>query len=284
MKKILPLVMALGMSVFLPACADRDDKTEAPTAAVMSSSSSSSAALVEKVTEGHLTTLSTFAGPGDLTGYVLQPKQGGTPVILYAQNQGAYVFYGTLIGPDGANLTDQDQEKYVTALTAKSIESNLSSVASFSEGAANAPYQMYVMADPNCSACHYFYENAKPKLQSGELRIEWILVGFVRPDSLPKAAAIMGAADPAKAIADNEAKFDSAHEEGGAVVLDKVPPALQAKVDANMNFMRATGLGKTPTLIYYGHDGKLTFIEGAPRDMAGFLKETQPTINKASQS
>ena len=45
--------------------------------------------------------------------------------------------------------------------TADLIATQLPTVASFSEGAADAPNQMYVIADPSCSACHYFYQNVK---------------------------------------------------------------------------------------------------------------------------
>ena len=266
---LLSLVLALGMSGSLPVYA-----ADAAPAAVPSTE------LIQKITEDRLTLLKTFEGPGDLTGYVMQPKQGGSPIILYAQKQGAYAVYGTLIGPDGANLSEQDQEKYVTSYVADLIAAQLNTVSTFSEGSADAPYQLYVLADPSCSACHYFYQNAKKQISDGQLRIQWILVGFVQPDSLAQAATIMHDKDPAKAMTENESGFDSQHEKGGAKAMKDIPKDLQAKLDANMAFMHATGLSKTPTLMFYGKDGKLVFIEGAPRDMAAFLKESTPKVTK----
>lgn len=270
-KQILWLSVAatLGLSTILPACAEHEESAKNP-----------GQALIEKVTEDRLTILNTFEAPGDLIGYVMKPIQGGTPLILYAQKQGAYAIYGTIIGPDGTNLSEQNQEKYITAYTTDLIAAQLPTVASFSEGAADAPYQIYVMADPSCSACHYFYQNAKEYINNGQLRIEWILVGFVQAESLGQVATIMSAQDPAKAMTENETSFDAQHEMGGTTPMKTIPAELQAKLDANMAFMRQTGLSKTPTLIFYDKEGKLVFIEGAPRDMSVFLEQASPKVNK----
>lgn len=265
----LSIATTLGLSIALPACADKDKPSE-----------NSSQALIEKVAEDRLTILSTFEGPGDLTGYVMKPKQGGSPVILYAQNQSQYAVYGTIIGPNGENLSEQYQEKYINAYTADLIAAQLPKVTSFSEGSADAPYQLYVLADPSCSACHYFYQNVKEQIKNGQLRIQWILVGFVQAESLAQAATIMNDKDSANAMANNEAGFDSEHEMGGAKPMKTIPAELQAKLDANMAFMHETGLSSTPTLIFYNKEGKLSFIQGAPRDISTFLQQASPKVNQ----
>jgi len=271
----LSIAATLSLSIALPACADKDTASKD-----VASDEKTSQALVEKVAEDRLTLLSTFKGPGDLIGYVMKPKQGGSPVILYAQNQGHYAVYGTVIGPNGENLSEQYQEKYINAYTADLIAAQLPKAATFSEGAADAPYQLYVLADPSCSACHYFYQNVKEQIKNGQLRIQWILVGFVQAESLAQAASIMSDKDPGNAMANNEDGFDAEHEMGGAKPMETIPAELQAKLDANMAFMHDTGLSSTPTLIFYDKNGKLSFIQGAPRDISAFLQQSAPKVTK----
>lgn len=239
-------------------------------------------ALVESATQGQFSVIQSFQSVGNLEGFVMQSPQGGLPSIFYADKGGQYMMYGTLIGPDGANIAEQDKKQYVEAYVAKNIEAGLPQVTTFTDGSDDAPYKMYVMMDANCSACHYFYNVVKDSIDSGDLQLEIILVSFVRPDSNAKAAAILAAQDSAQAIGENEASFDSASEEGGIVAMEDIPADLQAQLDANMAFMRSSGLGSTPTLIFYNNgtegQGELTYIQGAPRDMNQFLEQYQPSV------
>jgi thiol:disulfide interchange protein DsbG len=238
--------------------------------------------LVESATQGKFTVLQSFQSVGNLEGFVMQSPQGGLPNIFYADKGGQYMLYGTLIGPDGTNISEQDNQNYVQTYVAQNIEDGLSQVTTFTDGSDDAPYKMYVMMDANCSACHYFYNVVKDSIDSGDLQLEIILVSFVKPDSNAKAAAILAAQDSAQAIDDNESGFVSATEEGGIEAMEDIPADLQAQLDANMEFMRSSGLGSTPTLIFYNNgsegQGELTYIQGAPRDMNQFLEQYQPSV------
>lgn len=131
-------------------------------------------------------------------------------------------------------------------------------------GSADAQHQLYVIAEPNCSACHYFYESIKPLIAKGDVQIRWILVTFIKPSSVGKAAAIIGAKDPVKAFEANEAGFISGSETGGIKPMDPVTPALKAKIDKNMAFMQKFGVSQTPTLVFQTTDGKPKIIAGSP--------------------
>lgn len=238
-------------------------------------------ALIKKIGQDKLSVLSTFQGPGNLQGFVLEPE-GGQPMIMYVDEKGEYAVYGTVINKDGLNLTEQDTEQYVKKYTAIKIADNLAETTPIKEGSDDAPYKLIVVADPNCSACNYSYNAMKPFIDKGELQVNWVLVYFVRPDSQAKAAAIMNAKDPGKAMAENEAGFDMKTEEGGIAPLTTIPQALKDELEGNMKFMRDTGISSTPTIIYYTKEGELKFIAGAPSDMGAFLQKETPGA-KASQ-
>ena len=131
-------------------------------------------------------------------------------------------------------------------------------------GSENAPHQLYVLAEPNCSACHFFYESIKPLLNNGDVQIRWILVTFIKPSSPGKAAAIMGAKNPVQAFEMNEAKFISGTETGGIKPMNPIDPRLKAKIDQNMAFMKKFGFAQTPTLVFQTTDGTPKIIAGSP--------------------
>lgn len=240
-------------------------------------------ALIKKIGQDKLSVLSTFPGPGNLHGFVLQP-QGGQPMIMYVDDKVQYAVYGTVISKDGENLTEQDNEKYVKKYTALKIADNLAETTPIKEGRDDAPYKLIVVADPNCSACNYSYNAMKPFIDKGELQVNWILVYFVRPDSQAKAAAIMNAKDPGKAMAENEAGFDMKTEEGGIAPLTDIPKPLLEELEGNMKFMHDTGISSTPTLIFYTKEGELKYISGAPSDVGAFLEKEAPGATSTQPS
>lgn len=235
-------------------------------------------ALIKKIGQDKLSVLTTFPGPGNLHGFVLQPE-GGQPMIMYLDDQARYAVYGTVIGADGSNLSEQNTEQYVKKYTAMKIADNLAEATPITEGRDDAPYKMIVVADPNCSACNYSYKAMKPFIDNGQLQVQWILVYFVQPDSQAKAAAIMGAKNPGQAMAENEMGFDMKTEEGGIKPLTDIPKPLLNELEGNMKFMHDTGISSTPTLIYYNKAGELKFISGAPSDMAAFFKSEAPGVS-----
>jgi thiol:disulfide interchange protein DsbG len=239
-------------------------------------------ALVNKIGQDKLTVLSTFPGPGNLDGFVLQPA-GGQPMLMYVDQKGEYAVYGTVISKDGNNLTQEDTEQYIKKYTALKIADNLAETTSVKEGSDSAPYKIIVLADPNCSACHYSYNAMKPFIDKGELQVNWIFVYFVRPDSQAKAAAIMSAKDSGKAMAENEAGFDMKTEEGGIAPLTNIPQTILDELEGNMKFMHDTGISSTPTIIYYDKASQLKFISGAPSDFGSFLKNELPGADAKKQ-
>src|SRR5580698_4973822 len=73
---------------------------------------------------------------------------------------------------------------------------------------------IYVFMDPNCIFCHYAWEAFQPYEAVG-LQVQWIPMGFLKPDSSGKAAALLDARDGAALLRENEVKFSEANESGG---------------------------------------------------------------------
>lgn len=282
---LLSTLLAASLALFVTGCDDKDDHKHEnkwhEDKEHHDKDDHKAQALIEKIGKGRFTVVSQFKAADDLDGFIIQSQQGaGQPAIMYADEDGHYALYGTLIGEDGQNLSEEQKNKYVTPLLAKKIAENISLATSFKEGSDTAPYKMFVLADPNCSACHAFYNVVKDPIAKGELQVSWILVYFVQQDSQAKAAAILNAADPAAAMAENEAKFDMSKEEGGIQALSTIPPELSQQLANNMKFMSNAGINSTPTVIFYNAAGDLTYVSGAPMNMEEFLKTNKPQITK----
>lgn len=116
--------------------------------------------------------------------------------------------------------------------------------------------------DPNCIFCHKFYEAAMPLVGKGKLRLRVTLVGFLKPSSAAKAAAILLAKSPAKALAYNEAHFRVAVEEGGIKPIQHSHPAITGAVGANTGILSHTGALATPTIVYCKKHGDFVMSHG----------------------
>lgn len=276
-KTLLTTLLVTSLTVLTIGCKEKDNNEASQQASAIKVNHAPQA-FIEKMSQGRLSVLETFSGPSNLQGVVVQSQGGGQPMIMYVDSKDQFAFYGAILGADGQNLAEQDKNKYITPLLAKKIAENLPLTTQFKQGSESAPYKMIVLADPNCSACHAFYNVAKSAVDSGKLQISWILVYFVQKDSEAKAAAILSAPNPTTALAENEANFDSSTEEGGIQALQDIPQELKQKLDANMKFMQNSGIASTPTLIFYNENGDLTYISGSPSNIEDFLKKNNPQI------
>ncbi len=127
--------------------------------------------------------------------------------------------------------------------------------------------------DPNCIFCHKFYEAAMPLVRKGDLRLRVTLVGFLKPSSADKAAAILLAKSPAKALAYNEAHFRVAVEEGGIRPIRHPHPAITGVVGANTGILSHTGALATPTIVYCKKPGDFVMSHGLDNYSAHYLRK-----------
>lgn len=134
----------------------------------------------------------------------------------------------------------------------------------FEQGNPKAPHQLYVIAEPNCSACHYLYESIRPYIGNGSLKVRWIMVAFLRPSSLAKAATIISSHNPAQALENDESKFNVGTETGGIIPKQNVSPQAKKVVIKNTDFMKTYGFKRTPIIIFKTTSGKTEVLRGTP--------------------
>lgn len=224
---------------------------------------------IMQITKGKAKITKEFDAVNGLKGYVIKPVAGGRSLVVFSNKGGNYMFVGNIINKKGENLTQAYTEKYVNAELAKSALSDASKSVFFTDGSNSAPHKAYIIIDPNCIFCHKLYEELFPEIASGNVQVRWIPVGFLKPTSAGKAAALINAKDDAtasKLLRADETHFNARHEEGGLKPLvksDKGAEDAFAKVKTNTAFFSKYGFQGTPTLIYIdNHTHKAAYFPG----------------------
>ncbi|MCO5978094.1 thiol:disulfide interchange protein DsbG [Ideonella oryzae] len=148
------------------------------------------------------------------------------------------------------------------------------------DGSIGARRVVYVFTDPNCPYCNKFWADARPWVQAGKVQLRHVIVGILTPESPGKAAALLGAPNPAAALASYEAgqveatarALASGHphplSNQGLRPLAVVPAALGARLEANARLMQALGLQATPAVVWRDENGALQARTGVtPRTL-----------------
>ena len=237
--------------------------------------SSKAAKLIMKVSKNQLQIINQFQTPAGMTGFVVKPIAGGKSMILYVDKSEKYLFMGNIISADGKSLSASYTEKYITVITAKTAYAALSTTHWFTQGSANAPHKIYVVIEPNCSACHFLYQVISPLIKKGQLQVRWIPVAFRLPDSAGKAANMLYPKtdkERVKQLQQDEKAFNMKDEEGGLKALpknskDKRVATVYQYVAENTKFF-SKYFNATPVIIYKKTDKSPTFMMGAPRPNA----------------
>jgi thiol:disulfide interchange protein DsbG len=160
-----------------------------------------------------------------------------------------------------ATAAEQPMPTYLPASAAATFENAPAIV----EGASgkNVKSTIYVFMDPNCIFCHYAWKALQPYEAAG-LQVHWIPMGFLKPDSPGKAAALLQAQDGPALMRELETKFSEKDESGGIAPLEKVPSATQAKLNGNIKTFQDLGFDGTPTIIYMTTGGRWADVSGLP--------------------
>ncbi len=261
MKKttLLSIATATVTTLALTACSQADKTSGSAKDAVM------------KATKNQLIISKQFNAIDNLEGFVVKAKTGqGQSGLIYADKDGKYVVFGNIISADGKNISQANYKQYIQSGIAEKALKNAASTSWFMTGSKTAPHQAYFIFEPNCSVCHLLYKALQPAIKSGQLAVRWIPVAFLRPDSIGKAAAIIQATDQGKALAEDEAKFILAKDEGSIKPLAKkaIKADTQKKLQANTKYMMEHGFNGTPVLIYQDKASKAAVMSGLPRSKA----------------
>lgn len=241
-------------------------------------------ASVQKASRGLAHVLRTFAGPGGLTGAVIEGQDGTRNIAWITPDGRAVVIRGELVGLQGQDYTKgalYDQRLLLAPATAITDAAAASTHAILVGADPKAPV-VTVFFDPNCIFCHLLYKAFRPYVAAGKMRVRFVLVGLIKPDSLARAASILMAHDPASALALDESKFDHAHEEGGYPIAKPLQPGLEGTVKANGALMaKADGQG-TPTLFYCSASAhSVQMSAGLPSNLARFVADLRESPSAA---
>lgn len=223
-------------------------------------------AVIMKLSHNTVTITKTFPSIGNLQGFLVSSKQGhGQTGILYYNTRYHYLISGQIIQKDGQNLAEQDYGKYVEPKAAVTALKMAPQTAWIQQGKVSAPKHLYVVVDPNCIFCHRMYEQLQPMIKDGKLAVRWIVVGMIKPSSKAKAEAILGATNPAQALAINEEKFNEKIEEGGITPAKNPSTVTSGKLMRNMKFVKVNSLMATPVLVYKTTAGVPQVQQGLPQ-------------------
>jgi thiol:disulfide interchange protein DsbG len=132
------------------------------------------------------------------------------------------------------------------ALSAAQMVDKAATADGFAVGPMMAANTAYIFFDTACPHCAAVWLAAKPL--AGKIRIVWIPVGFLSKMSGPRGAAILGAADPARAMEANETKM--LNGEQGADITTPANDAAEQKVAANTDMLKSFGADGVPLILF----------------------------------
>ncbi|GAB3383706.1 thiol:disulfide interchange protein DsbG [Azotobacter armeniacus] len=200
----------------------------------------------------------TFDAPGGLKGYAA--RYNGQGMALYLTPDGQHVLIGNLLDAEGQDLTQAQLEKLVYAPLGKEMWARMEHSSWIADGSADAPRIVYLFSDPNCPYCNMFWKQARPWVESGKVQLRHIMVGMLRADSAGKAAALLSARQPEKALHEHEA----AGKASPLKALKAIPAQTGKRLEDNLELMSTLGAMATPAIFYLDEKGRLQHQQGAP--------------------
>lgn len=138
----------------------------------------------------------------------------------------------------------------------------------FTVGVPMAANSVYVFFDTTCPHCAELWNGAQPLL--GKLKMVWLPIGLLRPQSGPQGATIMTAANPAAAMAENEASVLA--RGGGITVSGSLTDDALAKVKANTDLFRKIGADSVPLIVFRNAVNGAHGMHAGALDTAGLSK------------
>jgi thiol:disulfide interchange protein DsbG len=232
------------------------------------------AATIAKLADGKAKVLRAFKAPSGLIGIAVTEGPGRNDIV-YASPDGAYVFRGVIIGSDGSNITRREAAQFLPKPpTAAENFAALKKTHTYLWGHANAKKELWIVFDPNCIYCHKTFESLKKYVGDDILKVHIIQVGFLKPSSLGKAAAILSSKDPAAALTKDELKFNVSGEEGGITPNMSDAEAVH-EVRENNAWMTAQEIRGTPYLLYRNTKGKPQAVAGYVADASSLMAQIE---------
>lgn len=247
------------------ACSDAVEPAATPAQAQPASKAASATsasdypAPIQALEAQGLEVMGTFKAPSGLTGYA--GIAASNPVSVYVTSDGSHALIGTLIDANGQDAGAKSMHDLVVKPISERTWSKLEKSTWVLDGKADAPRVIYTFTDANCPYCHRFWEAARPWIDAGKVQLRHVMVGVIREDSANKAAAILKAASPGKALTENERNQSS----GGIKPMATVPADVRKQLDANERLMLELGFQGTPGILFHDEQGNVQRRSGMPQ-------------------
>jgi thiol:disulfide interchange protein DsbG len=268
-------LLAIGLSLAaMAACspANKTDKAASNDDIAEGASSvnvaSKVAPVIEKMSSGTYTAKNSFPGPegSGLVGVIFEPKNGsGNKQIGWATADGEYVTLGPLLDKNGQDLSEKAMTEHGGLLTPEQLaqrvlDENLGFIAGKSGPVAT------VFFEPYCGYCNKMFNDLKPRIDAGKIRVRFIMVPFLSADSAARGAAINTAKDPYKALK----KWEALADKHGAPAAN-VSEEDQQVVRRGGQMFNEANLGGTPASLICNKNTKtLEVVRGYPVDGEAF--------------
>lgn len=202
-----------------------------------------------------------FDAPGGLRGYGASVQ--GQDIAIYLTPDGEHAIVGTLMDSAGNDLTEAQLDEHVRAPLEAETWQLLSESHWIQDGDVDAPRVIYTFTDPNCPYCRQLWQDTRPWVEAGDVQLRHIMVGILAPDSPGKAAALLGADNPAATL--------HAHKSGeNEIAASAQPREIEEQVYTNNQLFEELGLYATPTSAFQreAENGSVRIdrIQGMPSD------------------
>ncbi|HAA45949.1 MAG: disulfide isomerase/thiol-disulfide oxidase [Halomonas sp. 54_146] len=201
-----------------------------------------------------------FDAPGGMRGYGASVQ--GRDMAIYLTPDGEHAVVGTLMNSEGDDLTEAQLDEHVRAPLEAQTWQLLNESHWIQDGDEDAPRVIYTFTDANCPYCRQLWQDVRPWVEAGDVQLRHIMVGILAPDSPGKAAAILGANDPAATLHE--------HNRGDEVAASAQPREIEEQVYANNQLFEELGLYATPTSAFQreAENGSIRIdrIQGLPSD------------------
>lgn len=186
--------------------------------------------------------------------------KNGHPYLYYQDQANHYRIEGFVFDSKGRNITQAHLKKYITPVNNQLAWQTIATATHWIEqGDPKAPHLIYIIADPNDRVLPLYYQNALERpVQSGKLRIRWVIVGVINRDSEQRAQRILTNKNPLKAWLHCLSSRQSSKINDK---LDNVDPA-PSHLPINVRFMENNGFSNTPVTLFKTKNGKLHVVEG----------------------
>lgn len=229
-------------------------------------------AMVDHLSHGKMHLLKTVPTQvKGLTGLITETRSG-KKVVTFGLD-GKYLIVGAIIDNNGHFLNAEFAQK--SGIIPKPIpQKSLMIQAVKSDGfiLGHSGPMIIAFMDPNCIACHNFYESMLPELNDGKIQIKVIPVAFLKPSSLPKDVSIMTSKSPSEAWSHNEKGFNEQTEEGATLPAKNMKEPETMNIEKNTQLLAKSGEIATPTIIVCEKSGKLSVWHGASPENLQKLK------------